>query len=238
MRHAKLNLKRPCAGLALIGGSIGLGLCLGSACLIHSADDAGGADTGSADAGAATVIAIRNAGSGPVYLDASLRSWCQTLFALHRADTGDRLLLPNAALCRCDDCEATACSGMVSWTHFVLELPAGQAVSYTWDHRYLADTAPSTTCAASGSGCMSWRLSLSGTHEVRISYSRATPVCSFGEEDSVYSEFLAPPGLSLPAAAILHQCVFRDTNVCAVVPLSASMLFDRDAAEVEVVLSD
>lgn len=181
-------------------------------------------------------ITVRNPGPGPAYLDGSLRFWCQTVFGLHRVDTGDRLLLPNASLCRCDDCEATACTGMVSWYHFYIELPEGSVISYTWDRSYLGEPSPPDSCGEWS--CYESKLSQPQEHEVRVSYSRNQPVCSVGEEPTVWGDFLTPPGLDLPQEAVLHQCVDADTNECAIVPLSASARFQWDAVGVEVVLND
>lgn len=182
------------------------------------------------------LIVIRNPGPGPAFLDGSYRTWCQTIFGLHRVDTEERLLLPNASLCRCEACDSTACTGMVSWWHFYIELPEGSELRYTWDRRYLGEPSPPASCGQTG--CFGWLQASPGQHEVRVSYSRQTPVCAFGEEETVTADFLAPPGLALPLDAVLHQCVPEESNQCAQVPLSASARFDRDATGIEVVLGN
>lgn len=230
-------------GLAVI--SLGVVFCafigMGASCRDENTtggDAAVGQDAVGQDAttGEDLAIVIRNAGPGPAYLDGSYRAWCQTLFGLHRVDTGERLLLPNASLCRCDDCEATACAGMVSWVHFYVELPQGSALTYTWDRRYVGEPSLPDTCGTTG--CYGALEAAAGEHEVRVSYSRQTPVCAVGEEPSVTGDFLTPPGLELPAQAVLHQCVPAESNQCAQVPLATSARFDRDATGIDVVLED
>lgn len=221
---------------AWIGVVLGVLALLGASCRDGKATGGDAAVDQDAATGEGLVIVIRNAGPGPAYLDGSYRAWCQTLFALHRAGSGERLLLPNASLCQCDDCEATACAGLVSWWHFYLELPEGSALVYTWDRRYLGEPTPPQTCG--DTGCYGVLEAVAGEHEVRVSYSRQTPVCAVGEEPSVTGDFLIPQGLSLPSGAVLHQCVPEESNLCAQVPLATSVRFDRDATGIEVVLMD
>jgi hypothetical protein len=183
--------------------------------------------------GQRTMIRITNNGTDTAYLEGGYRSWCKTILGLYhvKGATKERIHLPTVAYCRCENCSATACAGMVSWVHHWISLPAGATISFDWDGQQRVETPNICPSVA----CWQQQPAEAGQYEVQVDYSRDRPVCPTGES-SLPEPYITPPGVTLPAGASAQPCNPGDSTFCFAWDRSATVPFTLGAATVEVSL--